>query len=82
MKIKVIKNAYYVNEDLSNYGCVDEETFNNSFSHLLCIGDVWESYNDEYGNFFTCIEGKWKDELSDGWWDYDHMKGYFEIIEE
>jgi hypothetical protein len=84
MKIKVIKNAYYVTEDLTGLGMVDQETLDNSFSHLLVVGDVWESIDDEEGNFseqfFKCIEGAWEGEVSDGWWDYKGFEGYFEII--
>ena len=84
MKIKVIKNAYYITEDLTNIGMVDQDTFESSFSHLLVVGDVWESVDDEEGNFneqfFKCIEGTWKGEENDGWWDYKGFEGYFEII--
>jgi hypothetical protein len=84
MKIKVIKNCYYCSEDLTCIGLVDEEEFNNSFSQLLVVGDVWEKIDDE-GNFseqcFKCIEGKWVGEENDGWWDYKGNEGYFEIIE-
>ena len=84
MKIKVVKNAYYVSEDLTNLGLVDEKLFESSFSHLLVVGDVWKKI-DVKGNFsndvFECVEGKWKGEESEGWWDYKGMEGYFEIIE-
>ena len=30
---------------------------------------------------FECIEGKWENELSDGWWEYEFVKEYFEIID-
>jgi hypothetical protein len=84
MKIKVIKNAYYVSEDLTNIGMVDQDTFESSFSHLLVVGDVWESIDDEEGNFseqfFKCIEGAWEGEVSDGWWDYKGFEGYFEVV--
>ena len=84
MKIKVIKNAYSINEDLTNIGMVDQDTFESSFSHLLVVGDIWESVDDEEGNFseqfFKCIEGTWLDEVSDGWWEYKWFEGYFEII--
>jgi hypothetical protein len=84
MKIKVIKNAYYINEDLTNIGMVDQDTFESSFSHLLVVGDVWESVDGEEGDwseqFFKCIEGTWLDEVSDGWWEYKGFEGYFEII--
>ena len=85
MKIKVIKDCYYVHEDLTNIGLVDKDKFENSFSHLLVKGDIWESV-DEEGNFnnqmFKCIEGKWLDEENDGWWDYEGYEYYFEVIEE
>jgi len=84
MKIKVIKDCYYVNEDLTNLGLVDKDEFENSFSHLLVKGDIWESIDDE-GNFsdqmFKCIKGQWLDEENDGWWDYKGNECYFEIIE-
>ncbi len=85
MKIKVIKNAYYVSEDLTSIGMVSEDEFEASFSHLLVVGDVWEKIKDEEGNFvdniFTCIEGKWEEEENDGWWDYEDVIDYFEVIE-
>lgn len=84
MKIKVIKNAYYISEDLTNIGMVDQDTFESSFSHLLVVGDVWESIDGEEGDwseqFFKCIEGVWLDEVSDGWWDYKGFESYFEVI--
>jgi hypothetical protein len=84
MKIKVIKDAYYISEDLTNIGVVDQDTFESSFSHVLVVGDVWESVDNEEGNFseqfFKCIEGIWLDEESDGWWDYKGFEGYFKII--
>ena len=84
MIIRVIKNVYYVNEDLTNVGLVDQDTFECSFSHLLVVGDVWEKIGDEskWGDDnFKCIEGKWEGEESDGWWNYKGFEGYFEIIE-
>ena len=85
MKIKVIINAYYVSEDLSSIGIVSEDEFENSFSHLLVKGDVWETIDDK-GNFsnqvFKCIEGKWEGEKNDGWWDYESYEDFFEVIEE
>ena len=83
MKIKVIENAYYVSEDLTSIGLVSEDEFNNSFTHVLVKGDVWEKIDDK-GNFnsqvFKCIEGEWVGEVNDGWWDYDGWEDYFEII--
>jgi len=81
MKIKVIKDAYYVTEDLTGIGMVDKDTFESSFSHLLVVGDVWELRTDNEYEFFECIEGEWLGEESDGWWEYEGDEGYFEVID-
>ena len=83
MKLEVIKNGYYVNEDLTNLGIVDEDRFELSYSKLLCIGDVWEKdlEYDESGNYFKCIKGKWLDAINDGWWEYIGFEDYFKVIE-
>jgi hypothetical protein len=78
MKIKVIKDAYYVSEDLTGIGMVDKATLEASYSHLLVVGDVWEANDD---GFFECIEGAWEGEESDGWWDYEGFEDYFEVVE-
>jgi len=84
MIIKVIKDAYYVSEDLTSLGLVDQSLFKSSFVHVLVVGDVWKKIDGE-SNFsediFVCIEGKWIREESDGWWDYKDIEEYFEIIE-
>jgi hypothetical protein len=81
-KIKVIKDAYYVNEDVSGLGLIDKDTFECSFSHLLVTGDVWEKRTMDDGyEFFECTSGKWEGEESDGYWEYNYVKGYFEVIE-
>ena len=78
MKLKVIKNGYYITEDLTNLGLVDQGTLDCSVSHLLVVGDIWVT-NDEYG--FDCIEGNWVGENSEGWWEYEGYEGYFEVVE-
>ena len=83
MKLRVIKNGYYVSEDLTNLGMVDQDTLDMSISHFLVIGDIWEKrvYEEDNYEYFTCIEGKWKDEDGDGWWEYEMYEDYFEVIE-
>jgi len=86
MKIKVIKDAYYVSEDLTCIGMVDKATLEASYSHLLVVGDVWELRisDDGDGNVFEdfkCIKGTWNGESSDGWWEYEGFEGYFEVVE-
>jgi hypothetical protein len=58
MKLRVIKNGYYVSEDLTNLGMVDQGTLDMSISHLLVIGDVWEKkvYEEDNYEYFTCSE--------------------------
>ena len=64
MKIKVIKNGYYVNDNLSCYGMVDQGTFESSFVHSLVVGDVWvKKVEDDGFEYFECIEGKWENEV-------------------
>ena len=79
MKVKVIENAYYVCEDLTGIGFVDESEFKSSFVHTLVIGDVWEKIENDV---FKCIEGKMIGEESDGWWEFEGNESYFEVIED
>ena len=52
------------------------------FVHSLVVGDVWvKKVEDDGFEYFECIEGKWENELSDGWWEYEFVKEYFEIID-
>jgi hypothetical protein len=84
MTIKVIKDAYYVSEDLTSIGMVNKDEFESSFSHVLVVGDIWESI-EEQGHWndinFKCIEGKWEGDENDGWWDYKDNEGYFIVME-
>ena len=81
MTIKVIKDAYYISEDLTGIGMVDKATLEASYSHLLVVGDVWELKMIDGYTFFECIEGAWEGEESDGWWEYKGYEDYFEVIE-
>jgi hypothetical protein len=80
MKIQVIENGYYVSEDLTDFGMVGEKEFEMSFSHLLVKGDVWEKKVEDGFEFFECVDGKWKGESNDGWWDFEDVKKYFKEI--
>lgn len=83
LKLRVIKDMFYVSEDLTSLGVVSREELENSYTHLLVVGDVWIETDDEFNSdekLFTCVEGKWKDEINDGWWDYEDCKDYFEVI--
>ena len=82
MKIRVIKDAFYVCSDVSNIGLISKEEFEMSYVHFLVKGDVWEKVVEDDGyEYFKCIEGKWLGEVSDGNWEYETNEGYFEIIE-
>jgi hypothetical protein len=76
MKLKVVKNVYYVSDKLSE-GLIDETEFQNSLAHLLVVGDVWEE--DKDGDLI-CMEGVWKGECNVGWWHYEDVEKYFEKI--
>jgi hypothetical protein len=80
MKIKVIKDAYYISEDLTGIGMVDKATLEASYSHLLVVGDVWELKMIDGYTFFECVEGTWEGELNSGWWNFEECRGYFEVI--
>jgi hypothetical protein len=81
MKIKVIYDGYYVWNDLTNLGLINKYEFELSFTHTLVVGDIWESKTDENGfNYYECIEGKWKGDENDGWWEYEDNEYHFEVI--
>ena len=81
MKIKVIKNGYYVHEDVSGLGMINQDTFESSFSHALVVGDIWEKRTMDNGyEYFECTSGKWEGEESDGFWEYESNKESFEVI--
>ena len=79
MKVQVIKNAYYVSENLTNLGAVSEDEFAKSYTHFLVKDDIWEK-NDEEDNVFKCISGAWEGEVSEGWWEYKNVKDYLKTI--
>ena len=85
MKIKVIKDVYYVSEDLTLVGFVSKEELEASYVHVLVVGDIWEkvegeSQYSEDGFYFKCIVGTHKGTSSDGWWDYKYTVNNFEEI--
>ena len=79
-KLKVIKDIYYIIEDsIEECSYLTKEELFESVSHLLVKDDVWVVVED---NMVECIEGSWKDEYNDGWFDFEEMynKGVFEVI--
>ena len=82
MKYKVIKNGYFVTDNLSNQGLLSEEEFNMSFIHMLIVGDEWEVKEVIEGEtILECIKSEnWDGESSYGWFDFDYYKDYFELI--
>jgi hypothetical protein len=80
MKLEVIKDCYYVSDGRAlDNEYVDKEELFNMVSHLLVIGDIWETDKDD-PEFFACISGEWEGELNDGWWEYKRLKDYFKKI--
>jgi hypothetical protein len=82
MKYRVIKNGFFVTDNLSNQGLLSEEEFNMSFIHMLVVGDEWkvdEIIEDE--TILKCVKSEnWEGESSYGWFDFDYYKDYFELI--
>ena len=82
MKYRVIKNGYFVTDNLSNLGLLSEEEFNMSFIHMLIVGDEWEVkevFEDE--TILECVKSEnWDGEISYRWFDFDYYKDYFELI--
>jgi hypothetical protein len=84
-KLKVVKDIYYVSDGnvLDNEFLTKEEVFNN-LAHVCVMNDIYEVVDEgDYGVFLNCIEGTWKGESSDGWFNDDDMlsKGVFELID-
>lgn len=78
MTIKVIKDAYYVSEDLTSIGMVNKDEFESSYTHILVVGDIWVQTSE---GDFGCVKGEWEGKGSDEWWDYKGNEGYFIVIE-
>jgi hypothetical protein len=80
MKLEVIKDCYYVSDGraLDNEYLDKEELFN-MVSHLLVVGDIWETDKDN-PEYLVCVSGEWEGELNDGWWEYKRLKDYFKEI--
>lgn len=82
MKYKVIKNGFFVIDNLSNNGLLNEEEFEGSIIRMLIIGDIWEFDEVVEGQtILKCIKSKiWDGESSEGWFNFDLYKDYFELI--
>ena len=76
MKYRVIKNGFFVTDNLSNQGLLSEKEFNMSFIHMLIVGDEWEVDDVIEGDtILRCVKSEnWEDESSDGWFDFDFYK--------
>jgi hypothetical protein len=82
MKYKVIKNGFYVHDNLSDMGLISEKEFKMSFTHMLVVGDEWE-FNEifEEETVLKCVKSDtWEGESSYGWFNFDFYKDYFEQI--
>ena len=82
-KLKVTKDIYYIAEDsVSECEYLTYEELMNSVAHLLVKDDVYKVTDEAGEKFIECIEGTWKGESNDGWFDVDEMieKDALEII--
>jgi|TARA_B100000035_G_scaffold295367_1_gene286396 hypothetical protein len=84
MKYKVIKNGFFVIDNLSNNGLLNEEEFEGSIIRMLIIGDIWEFDEVVEGQtILKCIKSKiWDGESSEGWFSFSNeiKEEYFELI--
>lgn len=81
MKLKVIKDCYYVSrEDFSDAEYMSHEELMNRIVHMLVKGDIWKTSIDE-PEFLLCVSGAWENEYNEGWWEYENLKEYFEEID-
>ena len=82
MKYRVIKNGFFITDNLSNQGLLSEEEFNMSFIHMLIVGDEWEfSEVIEGDTILRCVKSEnWEGENNYGWFNFDHYKEYFALI--
>ena len=80
-KIEVIKDGYYFSEDSLYEGeYYTTEELQNALAHIFVKGDIWERSNED-PDTFVCIEGSWKGEPSEGWWDYKNAGKFVKPIE-
>jgi hypothetical protein len=80
MKLKVIKDCFYISDgNVNDNQYLSKEELLESFPHLLVKGDIWETDKDD-PELFICVEGEWKGEYNEGWWEYEVLKEFFEIM--
>ena len=82
MKLKVIKDCYYVTpENFYDYEYLDHEELMSRIVHMLAKNDIWETSIEE-PELLECTSGEWEGEYNEGWWNYNDLKEYFEVIED
>jgi len=82
MKLEVIKDCYCVfnGHDLEDEYLTTEDLFNN-ITHLLMVGDIWETDIDNSEDFICIKSEHWLNDSNDGWWEYKWVKDFFKVIE-
>ncbi len=81
MKLKVIKDCYFISDGRSyEWEYLDKEELFDTVNHLLVVGDIWET-STEHPELLICTSGEWKDEYNEGWWEYEDVSRFFEVID-
>lgn len=81
MKLKVIKDCYYITDNAFYEGeYLSHEEVIDRLVHMLCKDDIWETSIDD-PELFVCTSGDWEGEFNEGWWEYEDLKSYFEEID-
>ena len=80
MRLKVKEDMYYVSDgNVIDNQYLSKKELLETFAHILVEGDIWETDKDD-PKLFICVEGKWEGEYNEGWWEYEVLEEFFEIV--
>ena len=80
MKLKVIIDCFYISDGRSfEWEYLTKQELFNIANHLLVVGDIWET-STEYPELLICTSGVWEGEYNEGWWEYEDVSKFFEVI--
>jgi hypothetical protein len=80
--IEVVKDIYLCTDRTREDEYYAKDEIFDNFAHLFVVGDIWELKKDEDDEYYyECIKGQWKEDISEGWWEYnDTTKDFFKIL--
>jgi hypothetical protein len=79
MRLRSVKNVYYVSKGNLDEGIMLEEELKNELSCIISVGEIKEVLIEDEEGFLIDIESE---ESNEGWYGVEDMlkKGVFEII--